>query len=138
MSYFAGDFVLGHFILFLQAPIILIPFIDYWHSMTLFWLRPTNLIRGRRIFGRKQSRRRRNTVIRYIFFYFLTLAIFIGILLTPYFAHKFDIQADDLLIGTILDGIIQPNNQNNNDTGARAPPNIMRSTPKAKPVKTVS
>lgn len=138
MSYFAGDFVLGHFILFLQAPIILIPFIDCWHSMTLFWLRPTNLIRGRRVFGRKQSRRRRNTVIRYFFFYFLTLAIFIGILLTPYFAHKFDIQADDLLIGTILDGIIQPNNQNNNDTGARAPPNIMRSTPKAKPVKTVS
>lgn len=40
LSMFAGDFVLGHVILFLMLPIILIPQIDKLHSMMLFWLRP--------------------------------------------------------------------------------------------------
>jgi 1,3-beta-glucan synthase len=40
LSMFAADFVLGHVILFLLVPIILVPQIDKLHSMMLFWLRP--------------------------------------------------------------------------------------------------
>ena len=40
LSMFAADFVLGHIILFMMLPIILIPKIDMLHSMMLFWLRP--------------------------------------------------------------------------------------------------
>jgi 1,3-beta-glucan synthase len=40
LSMFAADFVLGHVLLFLMLPAILIPRIDKLHSMMLFWLRP--------------------------------------------------------------------------------------------------
>lgn len=40
LSMFAADFILGHFLLFLMLPIILIPQIDKLHSIMLFWLRP--------------------------------------------------------------------------------------------------
>ena len=40
MSFFAGDFILGHIILFLLAPALLVPYIDKFHSVMLFWLRP--------------------------------------------------------------------------------------------------
>ena len=40
LSMFAGDFILGHFILFLMLPIILVPQVDKLHSIMLFWLRP--------------------------------------------------------------------------------------------------
>jgi 1,3-beta-glucan synthase len=40
LGYFAGDFVLGHIILFMMLPILLIPMIDKVHSVMLFWLRP--------------------------------------------------------------------------------------------------
>jgi 1,3-beta-glucan synthase len=40
MCLFAADFILGHVILFMMLPVILIPQIDKLHSMMLFWLRP--------------------------------------------------------------------------------------------------
>lgn len=40
MGFFAGDFILGHMILFLLLPALLIPYIDKFHSVMLFWLRP--------------------------------------------------------------------------------------------------
>jgi 1,3-beta-glucan synthase len=40
MSLFAGDFILGHILLFFMAPVLLIPYIDKFHSVMLFWLRP--------------------------------------------------------------------------------------------------
>lgn len=40
LSMFAGDFVLGHILLFMMLPVIIIPQIDKLHSMMLFWLRP--------------------------------------------------------------------------------------------------
>lgn len=40
LGYFAGDFVLGHIILFIMLPVLLIPMIDKIHSVMLFWLRP--------------------------------------------------------------------------------------------------
>ncbi|KAM3086421.1 1,3-beta-D-glucan synthase [Clarireedia jacksonii] len=40
LGMFAGDFVLGHLILFIMLPVIAIPQVDKIHSVMLFWLRP--------------------------------------------------------------------------------------------------
>ena len=40
MNMFAADFILGHWLLFMMLPVILIPKVDMVHSMMLFWLRP--------------------------------------------------------------------------------------------------
>lgn len=40
LTMFAGDFLLGHFILFMLLPILVIPYVDKFHSVMLFWLRP--------------------------------------------------------------------------------------------------
>jgi 1,3-beta-glucan synthase len=40
LGYFAADFILGHLLLFLQCPVLLIPYVDKFHSVMLFWLRP--------------------------------------------------------------------------------------------------
>lgn len=40
LGMFAADFILGHFILFIMFPALLIPYIDKFHSVMLFWLRP--------------------------------------------------------------------------------------------------
>ncbi|CAG8552757.1 84_t:CDS:2 [Ambispora leptoticha] len=57
MSLFATDFILGHIILFILAPICLIPWIDRCHSIMLFWLSTSKRIRAP-IFSQKQKRRR--------------------------------------------------------------------------------
>ena len=40
LSFFAADFCLGHLLLFFMLPALLIPYIDKFHSVMLFWLRP--------------------------------------------------------------------------------------------------
>lgn len=40
LTMFAADFILGHWLLFMMLPVILIPQVDKLHSMMLFWLRP--------------------------------------------------------------------------------------------------
>lgn len=40
LGYFAADFVLGHFLLFIMLPALCVPYIDKFHSVILFWLRP--------------------------------------------------------------------------------------------------
>lgn len=40
LGYFAADFILGHILLFLMLPALCVPYIDKFHSVILFWLRP--------------------------------------------------------------------------------------------------
>jgi 1,3-beta-glucan synthase len=40
LGMFAADFILGHVILFIMLPALCIPYIDKFHSVMLFWLRP--------------------------------------------------------------------------------------------------
>jgi 1,3-beta-glucan synthase len=40
LGYFAADFLLGHLLLFMMLPALLVPYIDKFHSVMLFWLRP--------------------------------------------------------------------------------------------------
>ena len=43
LGMFAADFILGHLLLFMMLPLIAIPYIDKFHSVILFWLRPRYL-----------------------------------------------------------------------------------------------
>jgi 1,3-beta-glucan synthase len=40
LGYFSADFVMGHLLLFAMLPALCVPYIDKFHSVTLFWLRP--------------------------------------------------------------------------------------------------
>lgn len=40
LGFFAADFILGHMLMFVFLPALCVPFIDKFHSVALFWLRP--------------------------------------------------------------------------------------------------
>ncbi|ODA77109.1 hypothetical protein RJ55_07627 [Drechmeria coniospora] len=87
LSMFAADFILGHWLLILMLPVILIPKVDKLHSMMLFWLRPSRQIRPP-IYSMKQSKLRRRRVIRYAILYFVMLFLFIGMIVGPVVGGK--------------------------------------------------
>ncbi|SSD61339.1 related to 1,3-beta-glucan synthase component FKS1 [Saccharomycodes ludwigii] len=107
LSFFACDFLLGHFLLIIQLPILLIPYIDKWHSMMLFWLKPSNQIRPR-IVSVKKRKKLRFTVQLYLLV-FLIFSIFLFILIFgPVIAVKIiDINTKDY-IPENLQFLIQP------------------------------
>lgn len=82
MSMFVADFFLGHFILFIQLPVLLIPHIDRWHSLIIFWLKPEHQIRPH-ILSSKKRRYRRAVTQFYFVLFILLLSLMIGILLFP-------------------------------------------------------
>ncbi|KAI0836806.1 glycosyltransferase family 48 protein [Hypoxylon sp. FL0890] len=82
LSMFGADFILGHFLLFMMLPVILIPKVDTLHSMMLFWLRPSRQIRPP-IYSMKQSKLRRRRVIRYAVLYFVMLVVFLALIVGP-------------------------------------------------------
>ncbi|SJM84076.1 probable 1,3-beta-glucan synthase component FKS3 [Zygosaccharomyces bailii] len=136
-SYFAGDFFLGHFLLYMQTPLLFIPFIEYWHPMLLFWLKPSNIITSKVIYTRKQKRRRSVIVRKYFVLYFLVLGILLVLLVAPFTANRMIPDSSKLLASTPLIGVAQPNGQNNNDTGPNAPTTIMTTTPPMPQFRTV-
>lgn len=123
MSEFAGDFVLAHIILFCQLPFLFIPLVDRWHSMMLFWLKPSRLIRPP-IYSLKQARLRKRMVRKYCVLYFAVLILFIVIIVAPAVASG-QIAVDQFAniggSGSIADGLFQPRNVSNNDTGNHRP-----------------
>ncbi|KAF2399780.1 1,3-beta-glucan synthase component FKS1 [Trichodelitschia bisporula] len=109
LGYFAADFILGHMLLFVMFPVLIIPMIDKIHSVMLFWLRPSRQIRPP-IYSLKQSKLRKRRVIRYAILYFVLLVIFIALIVGPLVASryiKFNFKVADL---------VQPTGRNNNDT----------------------
>ncbi|KAF8754567.1 1,3-beta-glucan synthase subunit FKS1 [Rhizoctonia solani] len=82
LSLWSGDFVLCHFLLLILLPFTLIPFVDTLHSTMLFWLRPSKQIRAP-LYSTKQKRQRRKVVIKYGLVYFLSVAIFVGLIAGP-------------------------------------------------------
>ncbi|KTB17025.1 1,3-beta-glucan synthase component GSC2 [Nakaseomyces glabratus] len=116
MSEFAADFVLGHVILFAQFPVLCMPAIDKFHSIMLFWLKPSRHIRPP-IYSLKQSRLRKRMVKRYLTLYIIIFLVFAGAIVGPAVAAS-HVPQD---IGHTLTGpfhnIVQPRNKSNNDTG---------------------
>ncbi|KAH6989456.1 1,3-beta-glucan synthase component-domain-containing protein [Ilyonectria sp. MPI-CAGE-AT-0026] len=118
LSMFSADFVLGHWLLFMMMPIILIPQVDKLHSMMLFWLRPSRQIRPP-IYSMKQSKLRRRRVIRYAILYFVLLVLFVALIVGPAVAGK---MVPDSLTSSLSDiagfRLMQPNNLDKDNTNA--------------------
>ncbi|KAK6443547.1 1,3-beta-D-glucan synthase [Oleoguttula sp. CCFEE 5521] len=118
LGYFAADFWLGHVLLFILAPALLVPYIDKFHSVMLFWLRPSRQIRPP-IYSLKQTKLRRRRVIRYAIMYFSMLFLFVILIVGPIIASKFlDVTTLKFDVGGMI--LIQPTNWNNNDTSNSA------------------
>lgn len=137
-SLFAADYILCHFLLYAQTPIVLIPFIDYWHSTMLFWLRPGSFLSRTTIYSAKQKRIRLSIVRRYFFLYILNLIFFLALLIIPMVTQNYLPKGETLFTDDLLSGLIQPHKQENNDTGPNAPSTILRSTPPLPVFKTVA
>ncbi|AMD21839.1 HFL017Cp [Eremothecium sinecaudum] len=122
MSEFAADFTLGHILLLLQFPILCIPSIDKFHSMMLFWLKPSRQIRPP-IYSLKQARLRKRMVRKYSCLYLLVLVFFVAIIAGPAVGKKqiLDNLAPKFNEDNMLKGVMQPINRNNNDTGDHLP-----------------
>lgn len=96
LSLWSGDLLLGHFLLFMLTPPILIPYFDRFHATILFWLRPSKQIRAP-LYSLKQRRQRRWIVsrlsvralrmswltvwqiIKYGIFYVLVIIVFVAL-----------------------------------------------------------
>jgi 1,3-beta-glucan synthase len=126
LGMFAADFLLGHFLLFVMLPVIILPWADKFHSMMLFWLRPryvkfspspdtllTCCSRQIRppIYSLKQTKLRKRRVIRYAILYFIILIVFVALIAGPVVASKY-LKLDF----KIPMNLIQPTGLNNNDT----------------------
>ncbi|CAK9435967.1 uncharacterized protein LODBEIA_P05650 [Lodderomyces beijingensis] len=88
MSYFAGDLVAAHVILYAQIPVLLIPYADKWHTLMLFWLKPGNQIRPR-ILSKRQKKRRRWSAILYFCAFIGSFMLFSSLFILPLIANKY-------------------------------------------------
>ncbi|KJK93933.1 1,3-beta-glucan synthase component FKS1 [Metarhizium anisopliae BRIP 53284] len=121
LSMFAADFILGHWLLFMMLPVILVPQVDKLHSMMLFWLKPSQQIRPP-IYSMKQSKLRRRRVTRYAILYFVLLVVFVGLIVGPVVLKKANVLTPDnfkkwyisLQPGKMR--LMQPNFLNNKNT----------------------
>lgn len=128
MNQFAYDFILGHLLHFIMMPLLLIPLIDQAHTSMLFWLKPSKQFRVA-IISKRQQRRLNFIVFRYLVLLILLLIVLSGSVFAPMMVAKqthFDVVA---IIPTQYYSYFQPNHQNNNDTGDRAPPSVPRAKP---------
>lgn len=118
LSHFSGDFVLGHVLLFCQFPFVCIPYVDRWHSMMLFWLKPNRQIRPP-IYSLKQARLRKRMIKKYSVLYYTVFAAFIALIAAP--AAIGSLKTVDIHptqeFPEFATGLFQPRHQDNNDTG---------------------
>ncbi|KDQ60838.1 glycosyltransferase family 48 protein [Jaapia argillacea MUCL 33604] len=82
MSLWSSDFLLGHILLAILTPPILIPFVDKLHSTMLFWLRPSKQIRAP-LFSTKQKRQRRWIIVKYTLVYIVAMAALAALIVLP-------------------------------------------------------
>ncbi|OAD78252.1 beta 1,3 glucan synthase [Phycomyces blakesleeanus NRRL 1555(-)] len=82
MSLFAADFVLTHFIMIFLFLICFVPGINKWHSLMLFWLKPSMQIREP-IYSTAQRQKRRRICILYGFLLTCFALLFFGLLIAP-------------------------------------------------------
>ncbi|KZP21310.1 glycosyltransferase family 48 protein [Athelia psychrophila] len=86
LSLWSSDLLLGHFLLFMMAPIVCIPYIDRLHATLLFWLRPSKQIRAP-LYSLKQKRTRRWIIIKYGVIFLTMIALFIAAIALPTAFH---------------------------------------------------
>ncbi|KAF9011974.1 1,3-beta-glucan synthase [Cyathus striatus] len=82
LSLWSSDLLLGHMLLFMLTPPILIPYFDRFHATILFWLRPSKQIRAP-LYSIKQKKQRRWIIIKYGTFYILVIGAFAALIALP-------------------------------------------------------
>ncbi|TFK31470.1 1,3-beta-glucan synthase [Crucibulum laeve] len=82
LSLWSSDLLLGHMLMFMLTPPILIPYFDRLHATMLFWLRPSKQIRAP-LYSIKQKRQRRWIIIKYGIVYILVIGIFAALIALP-------------------------------------------------------
>ncbi|KAF9078383.1 1,3-beta-glucan synthase [Rhodocollybia butyracea] len=82
LSLWSSDLIIGHILLFMLTPPILIPYFDRVHATLLFWLRPSKQIRAP-LYSFKQKRQRRWIIIKYGGLYVLVIAVFVALIAIP-------------------------------------------------------
>jgi 1,3-beta-glucan synthase len=82
MSLWGSDFLLGHLLLIILTPPILIPYANTLHSTMLFWLRPSKQIRPP-LFSTKQKRQRRWIVVKYTVVYIFMVSLLVSLIVLP-------------------------------------------------------
>lgn len=116
LSYFVADMVIGHVILFIQFPILFIPFIDNWHMLMLFWLSPTSQLRPR-LLNKKQRRKVRFIVNVYFCVFVMMMILFTSVIVGPLILTKFlNVELQDY-VPSIVSSLIQPLAVNVNGKG---------------------
>merc|ERR1712230_317677 len=110
LGFFAADFILGHCLMFIMLPALCVPYIDKFHSVMLFWLRPSRQIRPP-IYSLKQSKLRKRRVVRYAILYFSLFVLFLVLMIAPTVVRQLGITPElDIM------QLQQPNDWKNNDT----------------------
>jgi len=117
MGFFSADFVLGHILLFIMLPALCVPYIDKFHSVMLFWLRPSRQIRPP-IYSLKQTKLRKRRVVRFAILYFTLFVLFMVLLIAPAVIGNLGLLDSTFegLYGNKFMYLMQPSNWNNNDT----------------------
>lgn len=82
LSLWSSDLLIGHLLLFMLTPPILIPYFDRFHATILFWLRPSKQIRAP-LYSLKQKRQRRWIIVKYGAFYVLAMGAFVSLIALP-------------------------------------------------------
>ncbi|KAL6933904.1 hypothetical protein ACO0R3_001686 [Hanseniaspora guilliermondii] len=132
-TYFAADFFLTHALLYCLAPLCFIPFVDSFHSMILFWLKPNELSLRKVYYGSKEKKKRRGQSLRGVFMFaiiFILISAFLAIPLGLKYMNLVETLIEPNVDNLPFVGkLVQPINQNNNDTGPAAPSTILKATP---------
>ncbi|KAF7342101.1 putative 1,3-beta-D-glucan synthase subunit [Mycena venus] len=82
LSLWSSDLILGHILLLMLTPPVLIPYFDRFHATMLFWLRPSKQIRAP-LYSIKQRRQRRWIIIKYGIIYVLAIALIVALIGLP-------------------------------------------------------
>ncbi|KII91785.1 glycosyltransferase family 48 protein [Plicaturopsis crispa FD-325 SS-3] len=82
LSLWSSDLLLGHLLLFMLSPPVLVPYMDRFHATMLFWLRPSKQIRAP-VYSQKQTRQRRWIIVKYGIIYVLVISIFAALIILP-------------------------------------------------------
>lgn len=136
LNMFAYDFFVGHVLLYCLSVFLLVPYIDKVHSLMMFWhVRSSSWDRiiTHELPKRQRSRRNRRVWTSVVLFAALLVAN-ITILIAPYLTRTYW-QFLTRSIPKIAAPLIHPNDQDQNDTGTRAPLSYFSGT---SPLKTWS
>lgn len=130
LNFFAFDFLLGHVLFCCLSTMLFIPYIGQLHSLMMFWfVRHNSLnVSGTQHLHSRQRKRQRKQAWRYFFVFIGILVGISALLVAPYLLRKYW-EFLDKSIPTFAQPLFQPSNQDQNDTGPRAPSSFWSKKP---------